>query len=90
MIRRYTVFGGVVALIVAGLYAYWQATAPGAHSWVIIAVGVVFGAVAGWLVSRRDMRDVRRIQGVVDAMVEGDFGVRARMRRPGPLGHLGR
>lgn len=90
MIRRYTVFGGVVALVVAGLYAYWPATAPGAHSWVIIAIGIVFGAVAGWLVSRQDMRDVRRIQGVVDAMVEGDFGVRARMRRPGPLGHLGR
>jgi len=90
VIRRYTVFGGVVALIVAGVYAYWQATAPGARSWVIVAVGVVFGAVAGWLVSRRDMRDIERLQGVVDAMVDGDFGGRVRMRRPGQLGHLGR
>ncbi|MDH3625082.1 MAG: ATP-binding protein [Myxococcales bacterium] len=90
MIRRYTVLGGFVALIVAGLYAYWQATAPGARSWVIIAIAVVIGAVAGWLVSRRDMRDIERLQGVVDAMVGGDFGARVRMRRPGPLGHLGR
>lgn len=90
MIRRYAVFGGVVALIVVGLYAYWQAAAPGARSWVIIATGVAFAAVAGWLISRRDTRDIQRIQGVVDAMAEGDFGVRTRMRRPGPLGHLGR
>jgi two-component system phosphate regulon sensor histidine kinase PhoR len=90
VIRRYTVLGGFVALIVAGLYAYWQAIAPGARSWVIIAIGVVIGAVAGWLVSRRDMRDIERLQGVVDAMVGGDFGARVRMRRPGPLGHLGR
>ncbi len=83
-------FGGVVALIVAGLYAYWQATAPGARSWAIIAIGVVIGAVAGWLVSRRDMRDIQRLQAVVDAMLKGDFSVRARMRRPGPFGHLGR
>jgi len=84
------VFGAVVALIVVGLYAYWQATAPGTRPWVIVATGVVFGAVAGWLVSRRDMRDIQRLQGVLDAMVDGDFGARVRMRRPGPLGHLGR
>jgi two-component system phosphate regulon sensor histidine kinase PhoR len=89
VIRRYTLFGGVVALVVAGLYAYWQAAAP-TGSWVAIVIAVVFGAVAGWLVSRRDMRDIRRLQAVVDAMVEGDLGPRARMRRPGPLGNLGR
>ena len=35
------------------------------------------------------MRDIRRLQGVVDAMVKSDFGPRVRTRRAGPLGDLG-
>ena len=80
VIRRYTLFGAVVALVVAGLHSYWQAAAP-TDSWVVIVIAVVLGAVAGWLVSRRDMRDIRRLQGAVDAMVEGDL--RSEERRVG-------
>jgi two-component system phosphate regulon sensor histidine kinase PhoR len=90
VIRRYTLLGGGVALLVAGLYAYWEVAAPGAHSWVIVVIGVGSGALAGWLLARRDMRDIRRLQSAADAMVKRDFGSRVRARRAGPLGDLGR
>ena len=58
--------------------------------WVVVAIGVVFGSVAGWLVARRNALDIRRLQGAVDAMVAGDFDLRVRARRSGQLGDLGR
>lgn len=89
MIRRYSLFGGLVALLLAGLYASWQMVAPGARSWGVVAVGVFLGAFAGWLMARRDARDIRRLQDVVDAMARSDFGRRVRSRNAGPLGDLG-
>lgn len=90
MIRRYSLFGGVVALAALGLYLYWRAATPGVPSWVLALVAAALGALGGWMMSRRDTEDIRRLRGVVESMVEGHFAKRSRIRRSGDLGRLGR
>ena len=62
MIRRYTLLGGAIALMMAVLYAIWRSAT----------------------------RDLRRLQKLVDALSERDYGTRARLQRPGVIGSLGR
>ena len=90
MIRRYTLIGGAIALMTAVLVAVCGRVVPGAPIWAVILGGVGLGCVAGWLASRRDALDAKRLQAVIEALAERDFDSRARLGSPGPLGDLGR
>jgi two-component system phosphate regulon sensor histidine kinase PhoR len=90
VIRRYTLIGGAIALMVAALYAFSHAVTPEAPAWAVAFEGVVLGCLVGWLASRRDAADARRLQEVVAALTKRDLARRARLRRPGQLGDLGR
>jgi two-component system phosphate regulon sensor histidine kinase PhoR len=90
VIRRYTLIGGAIALMVAALYAFSRAMTPQAPVWAVALEGVALGCLVGWLASRRDAADARRLQEVVEALTGRDLGRRARLRGPGQLGDLGR
>lgn len=90
MIQRYTLLGGLVAAMMAALYALWRAVAPELSAWAVVLGGAAMGCAIGWVVSRRDALDARRVQQVIEALLERDFGVRARLNSPGELGELGR
>jgi two-component system phosphate regulon sensor histidine kinase PhoR len=90
VIRRYALFGGMVALGALGVYWGGRAFAGGVPSWVLALGVAALGALGGWMISRRDTEDIRRLQGVVESMVEGQFAKRSRIRRSGDLGRLGR
>jgi len=63
---------------------------PGAPLWVVVLAGVALGCLMGWLASRRDARDTRRLQEVVEALTKRNIETRARLSAPGQLGDLGR
>jgi len=88
--RRYTLLGGVIALMMALLYVFWQSAAPEAPAWAIVLGGVALGCLAGWVASRRDAGDTRRLQQVVNALMDREYDKRVRLARPGPIGDLGR
>ena len=90
MTRRYTLLGGVIALMMALLYVFWRSAAPEAPAWAIVLGGVALGCIAGWVASRRDAGDTRRLQQVVNALTDRDYDKRVRLARPGPIGDLGR
>jgi len=90
VIRRYTLLGGAIALMVAVLYAFSGIVTPEAPAWVVALEGVVLGCLVGWLASRRDATDTRRLRAVVEALTERDLERRVRLQRPGQLGDLGR
>lgn len=90
MTRRYTLLGGVIALMMALLYVFWQSAAPEAPAWAIVLGGVALGCLAGWVASRRDAGDTRRLQQVVNALMDREYDKRVRLARPGPIGDLGR
>ena len=82
--------GGAIALMMAALVAVSHALTPGAPAWVVALEGVALGCLVGWLGSRRDVRDARRLQQVVEALADRDFELRARLTSPGEIGDLGR
>jgi two-component system phosphate regulon sensor histidine kinase PhoR len=90
VIRRYTLLGGAIALMMAVLYAIWRSVAPSWPTWSVLMAGLALASLVSWLVARDDARDLRRLQKLVDALSERDFGVRARLQRPGTIGSLGR
>ena len=90
MIRRYTLIGGAIALMMAVLFAFSRAVTPEAPAWAVVLSGIVLGCLVGWLGSRRDARDARRLQQVIEALTERGFEQRARLSSPGQIGDLGR
>jgi two-component system phosphate regulon sensor histidine kinase PhoR len=82
--------GGAIALMMAALYAISRAVTPEAPTWAVVLGGVALGCLVGWLGSRRDANDARRLQRMVEALTERDLDVRARLRGPGQFGDLGR
>jgi len=76
--------------MMALLYVFWQSAAPEAPAWAIVLGGVALGCLAGWVASRRDAGDTRRLQQVVNALTDRDYDKRVRLARPGPIGDLGR
>jgi len=90
VIRRYTLIGGAIALMMAALIAFSRAVTPEVPAWAVVLAGAVIGCLVGWLGSRRDARDVQRLQQVVEALSERDFEQRARLSSPGEIGDLGR
>lgn len=90
MIRRYTLLGGAIALLMATSYAVLRGVAPDAPAWALVLGGVGLGCMVGWLASRRDALDARRLQQLVEALTERDFDRRARLSSPGQIGDLGR
>ena len=76
--------------MMAALYAISRAVTPEAPTWAVVLGGVALGCLVGWLASRRDANDARRLQRMVEALTERDLDVRARLRRPGQFGDLGR
>ncbi|MGB3053095.1 MAG: ATP-binding protein [Polyangiales bacterium] len=90
MIRRYTLLGGAIALMMAVLYALWRGVAPDLPAWAVLFAGLALACVFAWIAARGDARDLRRVQQLVNALSERDYGARARMQRQGAVGHLGR
>jgi two-component system phosphate regulon sensor histidine kinase PhoR len=90
VIRRYTLIGGAIALMMATLIASFRAVTPEVPAWAVVLAGAAIGCLVGWLGSRRDARDAQRLQQVVEALSERDFEQRARLSRPGAIGDLGR
>jgi two-component system phosphate regulon sensor histidine kinase PhoR len=82
--------GGAIALMVAGLAAFARVVTPEAPPWAVALEGVVLGCLVGWLVSRRDALDARRLQQVVEGLTERNFESRARLSSQGQIGDLGR
>jgi len=76
--------------MMALLYVFWQSAAPEAPAWAIVLGGVALGCLAGWVASRRDAGDTRRLQQVVNALMDREYDKRVRLARPGPIGDLGR
>jgi two-component system phosphate regulon sensor histidine kinase PhoR len=76
--------------MVAVLYAFSGVMTPEAPAWAVALEGIVLGCLVGWLASRRDASDARRLQAVVEALTERDIERRVRLQRPGQLGDLGR
>ncbi len=90
MIRRYTLLGGAIALMMAALYAFWRGAIPDAPAWAVALGGVALGCLIGWAASRRDAIDAAKVQRIVEALTERDYGMRARLSRPGQIGDLAR
>jgi two-component system phosphate regulon sensor histidine kinase PhoR len=90
VIRRYTLIGGAIALMMATLIASFRAVTPEVPAWAVVLAGAAIGCLVGWLGSRRDARDAQRLQQVVEALSERDFEQRARLSSPGEIGDLGR
>lgn len=88
VIRRYTLLGGLVALATMALYTILQGVAVPLG--VVLLAGAALGSLVGWLASRRDANDTRRLQKVIESLSDGDHGARARLRRPGQIGDLAR
>jgi two-component system phosphate regulon sensor histidine kinase PhoR len=76
--------------MVAGLAAFARVVTPEAPPWAVALEGVVLGCLVGWLVSRRDALDARRLQQVVEGLTERNFESRARLSSQGQIGDLGR
>jgi two-component system phosphate regulon sensor histidine kinase PhoR len=90
VIRRYTLIGGAIALMMAILFAFSRAVTPEAPAWAVVLAGVALGCLVGWFGSRRDARDAQRLQRVIEALTERGFEQRARLSSPGQIGDLGR
>jgi len=90
VIRRYTLIGGAIGLVTTALVAVSTRAMPETPVVALILTGVVLGCIAGWLASRRDARDAKRLHQVVEALADGDFERRARLSGSGPIGDLGR
>lgn len=90
VIRRYTLLGGAIALMMAALYALWRSASPEMPAWAVVSVGVALACLVAWVAARSDAQDLGRLQQLVDALAERDYGRRARMLRPGVIGNLGR
>ncbi|MGB5548596.1 MAG: ATP-binding protein [Polyangiales bacterium] len=90
MIRRYTLLGGGIALMMAALYALWRSAAPDLPGWAVLLAGLALGCFAAWMTARSDSRDLKRVQRLVDALGERDYGSRARLLRRDSIGQLGR
>ncbi|HET6418157.1 MAG TPA: ATP-binding protein [Polyangiales bacterium] len=90
MIQRYTLLGGVIALVMIALQAFWQGAAPGLPGWIAAMTALLIACLIGWAAARRDSRDLRRLQRQVAALSDRDFGKRTRMQRPDAIGELGR
>ncbi len=88
VIRRYTLLGGLVALTTIALYMSLQGAAV--PFGVVLLAGVALGSLAGWMASRRDAKDTRHLQKVIESLSDGDHGARARLRRRGQIGDLAR
>ncbi len=90
MIRRYALLGAGIALMLSALYGIWRRASPELSGWLVLLAGMALSAVLAWIVARRDAEDLGRLQQLADALQERDFGRRARLRRPGTIGRLGR
>ncbi len=90
MIRRYTLLGGAIALMMAVLYAIWRSAAPNVPVWPVLLAGLALAGLFSWMAARGDARDLLRLQKLVDALSARDYGTRARLQRPGAIGALGR
>jgi len=90
VIRRYTLLGGAIALMMAVLYAIWRSAAPELPAWPMLLAGLALASLFSWITTRADARDLRRLQKLVDALSARDYGTRARLHRPGAIGALGR
>ena len=76
--------------MLSGLYGIWRRASPELSGWLVLLAGMALSAVLAWIVARRDAEDLGRLQQLADALQERDFGRRARLRRPGTIGRLGR
>ncbi len=90
MIRRYTLLGGFIALLVAALFSLSKAMTPAAPPWAVALEVVAVGSLVGFLAARRDAHDLRRLRKVIDALTGRNLEIRARLSRSGALGDLGR
>ncbi|MGB5415354.1 MAG: hypothetical protein WBN01_11985, partial [Polyangiales bacterium] len=68
MIRRYTLLGGAIALMMAVLYAIWRSAAPELPAWPMLLAGLALASLFSWIATRADARDLRRLQKLVDAL----------------------
>ena len=76
--------------MIAALYAFSACCDPRSARLGVALGGVALGCLVGWLASRRDANDARRLQRMVEALTERDLGSRVRLQRSGQLGDLGR
>jgi len=76
--------------MMAALLAFSRAVIPEAPLWALVLGGVTLGSLVGWLASRRDDLDAKRLQDVVEALTEQHFESRARLSSQGQIGDLGR
>lgn len=90
MTRRYTWVGGLVALTAAAVVVYLKAADPATPIWFVLLVAGVVGMVSGRLFFNQDLRQLRKIKSVVDAMSRGDLAARARIAEPGLVGSIAR
>ena len=90
MIRRYTLLGVGIALMLACLYGIWRRAAPELSGWAVLFAGVGLSCLLAWIAARNDARDLGRLQKLVDGLEQRDYGRRARLHRPGAIGDLGR
>jgi len=90
VIRRYTLLGGAIGLMMAVLYAIWRGAAPELPGWPMLLAGLALAGLFSWIAARRDARDLRSLQRLVNALSARDYGTRARLQRPGAIGALGR
>jgi two-component system phosphate regulon sensor histidine kinase PhoR len=88
--RRYAVAGGAIGLVVAILSQILVARGLQLPGWGLALLSVGVGAALGWLTSRRDSRDVRRLQRGIEHLSEHEYNRRVRLRSQGPIGDLGR
>jgi two-component system phosphate regulon sensor histidine kinase PhoR len=90
VIRRYALVGGAIGLMVVASSWIWLASGSKVSGWLVALVGVVLGAITGWLASRPDSRDLRRLQRAVELLRSRQYNRRLRLRSEGPIGELGR
>lgn len=76
--------------MVVALNGVWLATDRDLPRWGIVLASIGLGCAAGWLASRRDSLDVRRLRRGIEWLREREYDRRVRLRSQGPLGDLGR
>ena len=69
MIRRYTLLGGAIALMMAVLYAIWRSAAPNVPVWPVLLAGLALAGLFSWMAARGDARDLLRLQLDIETLI---------------------
>jgi two-component system phosphate regulon sensor histidine kinase PhoR len=90
VVQRYTLLGGVIALVAGLLFVFRGTIAPEAPDWALILCAVALGSAVAWVTSLQDALDTKRLQGLVEELTARSYRGRARIHRLGPIPDLGR